>query len=225
MNTIKKRAIDLRKKGHSYNHISSKLGIAKSTLSYWLKDMPFALNEETTRRIGEARLKSARFKNAQKIKSQQRAQQIAKQDIGNITNRDLFMLGLGIYIGEGSKTNHIIRVINSDPRIINLAIKWFQTACSLEKDNFTLAIHLYPDNNIKQALTFWSKETSIPLSQFGKTQIDRRINKSPKRSKKLPHGTAHLTIRSNNKKDFGVFLFRRIMFWIDIVLDNNAGIV
>ena len=44
-------AIKLRKKGHSYNLISLKLNISKSTLSYWLKEVPYTPNKEVLKRI------------------------------------------------------------------------------------------------------------------------------------------------------------------------------
>lgn len=226
-NESKEKAIKLRKSGFSYNYISNKIGVSKSTLSYWLVNIPYKPNEDTIARMGEGRLRSAIFKSEQKQKSITEAKKLAKEDIKNITDRDLFMLGIGIYIGEGAKTQNIIRIINADPNIINLSIKWFEEICGLEKNNFSLAIHLYLDNNIEESLHYWSKTTSIPIDQFGKTQIDQRLGKKISKRGKLPHGTAHLTIRSNGKKEFGVFLHRRIMAWINEVYlkTDNAGIV
>ncbi len=128
------------------------------------------------------------------------------------------MLGLGLYIGEGTKSHYIIRVINANPKVIRLAIRWFEDCLGLSKKNFSLRIHLYPDNDVEKCLKFWSKYTNIPISQFRKTQIDTRKKKESKRGK-LPHGTAHLTVKSNGKKEFGVFLFRKIREWSNIALD------
>ncbi|MCR4284110.1 MAG: hypothetical protein NUV64_02215 [Parcubacteria group bacterium] len=223
----KERAILLRKQGFSYSYISNETGVSKSTLSYWLTNIPYKPNKDTIARMGEGRLKSAIFKSNQKQKSISEAKKLAKDDIKDITDRDLFMLGIGLYIGEGAKTQNIIRIINADPNIINLSIGWFERICGLKKDNFSLAIHLYLDNNVEESLDYWSKITSIPRSQFGKTQIDQRLGKKISKRGKLPHGTAHLTIKSNGKKEFGVFLHRRIMAWIDEVYlkTNNAGII
>lgn len=90
------------------------------------------------------------------------------------------MLGIGLYIGEGSKTQEIVRIVNSEPEVICLAIRWFEEGLGLNKSNFAPIIHLYPDNNVQKSLTFWSQITGIPLSQFGKTQIDTREKKTKK---------------------------------------------
>ena len=128
------------------------------------------------------------------------------------------MLGIGIYIGEGTKTNDSIRIINADPKIIRFAVKWFEQACGLSRKNFSLRLHLYPDNNTKRCIKFWSNSSGIPMSQFQKTYIDIRKDKKMFKRGKLLYGTAHLSIRSNGKKEFGVFLARKINAWIGEVL-------
>lgn len=70
-------------------------------------------------------------------------------------------------------------------------------------------------------MNFWSKATGIPKKQFGKTQIDRRTNKSEKKKRKLPYGTIRLTVRTKGKKEFGVSLHRRIMGWIETALNQT----
>ena len=45
------------------------------------------------------------------------------------------MLGLGLYIGEGGKTDGLIRIINSDPKVIKLAIKWFKFSFGIKTEN------------------------------------------------------------------------------------------
>ncbi|MFT7507016.1 MAG: hypothetical protein ACI92I_000153 [Acidimicrobiales bacterium] len=217
---LKKQAIKLRKKGYSYNLISEKIGVSKSTLHYWLTEIPYTANAEVQKRIGKARARSGEVKHQIKLETFRKAKALAIDDIGSLNGRDLFMLGLGIYIGEGEK-NENIGVINADPRIVVLLMRWFKEVCSLENSNFTLAIHLYPDNDIEESLTYWSGITDIPRSQFGKTQIDKRENKSINKRGKLPHGTAHLRVKSNGKKEFGVLLSRRIHAWMNLVLTNQ----
>jgi transcriptional regulator with XRE-family HTH domain len=119
----KKLTIDLRKNGYSYNLISQKTGVSKSTLSNWLSEFPYTPNRETIDRIGKARAASSLSKSKIKLQSFAEAFAVAKKDIDTLSKRDLFMLGLGVYIGEGTKDGHIIRIINSDPRVIKLSIK------------------------------------------------------------------------------------------------------
>ena len=143
-------------------------------------------------------------------------------EIGNINERDLWLLGIGIYLGEGCKSNEAIRIVNSDPDIIKIAIKWFREICGLEIKNFRPYIHLYPDNNLEESLTYWSQITGVPKHQFGKISIDKRTNKSTKKSSKLPYGTIHLHINSLGNKEHGRKLYRRIAGWIYSVIDKTS---
>ncbi len=216
--TAREQVFKLRKEGYSYNYIAEKTGFSKSTLSGWLAGIPYTPNKTVIERIGKARAASGHAKAQQKLKSFNDANEEAKKEIGEITKRDLLMLGIGIYIGEGTKTNDIVRVINADPKIIKFAVKWFEEACGLSKENFKIRLHLYPDNNIKECIKYWSNICGIPIIQFQKTYIDLREHKKMFKRGKLPYGTAHLSIRSNGKKEFGVFLARKINAWIAEVL-------
>lgn len=215
MNQRKEKATELRKKGFSYNMISEKLKISKSTLSCWFRDMPFVPNKAVLKRIQLGPIKSGKIRHNQRVIDVARIKDLADKELGNISERDLWMLGLALYIGEGSKTYEIVRIINSDPKVIKLAIKWFKKICKLKDENISMRIHLYPDNNVNKCIKYWNRITKIPIKQFRKTQVDQRKNKSGKKKRKLPYGTAHLTIVSNGNPDFGVNLHRRIMGWIE----------
>jgi len=217
--TIKNKVFDLRNKGYSYNLIAGKLGISKSTLSCWLKDVPFSPNSLVLKRIKNGPYISGQKSHKKRVDKILEIRKLAKKELGIISKRDLWMIGIGLYIGEGSKTYETIRIINSDPQVITLAIKWFRNICNLEIKNITIAIHLYPDNDVKKCLKFWSKTTGLPTKQFRKTQIDRRLDKSNKKKRKLPYGTAHLNIISNGNIKHGVNLHRKITGWIEGVLE------
>lgn len=217
---LKERAVEYRKKGFSYNIISEKLGLAKSTLSNWLSEIPYKPNREVKKRIKLAHLKVGQLKHDQRIIDIKKMKDLAKKELGRLTKRDLWLLGIGLYLGEGTKFNESIRIINSDPETIKIAIKWFRDICGLKNENFAPSVHLYPDNNIQETINYWSRITGISKKQFSKTQIDRRINKSDRKRRKLLYGTLHLHIKSCRKKEFGRTLHRRITGWIEAALNQ-----
>lgn len=217
MLSLKEKAISYREKGYSYNMISKKIGVNKSTLSNWLNHIPFSPNEEVVKRIGLAKLKSASFKHNQKIAEIKEMRALAKIELGKLTKRDLWLLGIGLYLGEGTKAYEQIRFSNSNPEVIKIAAVWFREICKLKDINFNPVIHIYPDNNIEETIRYWSEITGLPKKQFGKTYIDIRNNKSKTKRKILPYGTLHLRIKSYGEKQFGKRLHRRIMGWIESV--------
>lgn len=224
--SLVKKAIRLRELGYSYSMISQMLGLAKSTLNYWLKNIPYSPNEEVLMRIKLAHAKSAEAAHARKMADIVGVKDMAKRELGRLSKRDLWLLGIGLYLGEGSKLHENARIINANPEIIKLAIQWFRKICGLKMTNFSLSIHTYPDNDVRETLNYWSKVTGLPREQFGKTQVDKRSDKKLKHKGKLPYGTAHLTIKAMGSKEFGVRLHRRIMGWIEATFGQiNAGVV
>ncbi len=215
---IRQQAVELREQGYSYNYIQKFVPVSKSTLSEWLQNVPFTPNKHTIQTIGSARIASGIYKHRIKVENFDKALIQSKKDIGSLSNRDIMMLGLGIYIGEGGKTMGMTRIINSDARIIKFALRWIKISFGIGIENVKIRLYLYPDSNEKDSIKYWSKQTGVPVNQFFKSTIDRRTDKKLSNKGKLPHGTAHMSVKSLGNKDFGVYLHRRIMAWIDLVL-------
>ncbi len=215
LKNIRLQAIDLRKRGWSYNIIRERLGVAKSTLSNWLREVPYQPNRSTIKRIHLGPAKAAVTKQQIRLRQIVSLRKQGLRLIHKISRRDLLFLGVGLYMGEGTKLYEEVRIINSDPRIIKLAMIWFRKVCKVPQRNFVIVVHSYPDISAGQAMRFWARVTGIPLGQFERTQVDRRLDKSGKKRRLLPYGTAHIRIYSRGDKRFGVMLHRRIMGWIE----------
>lgn len=218
--SIRERAVTLRRKGYSYPYISLKTGLSKSTLSGWLAEIPYAPNKETIAFHGKA-IAAA---NIRKVKIRQEAteklREKASNEIACLSQRDLFMFGLGLYLGEGSKTQGNVRIVNADPGVIRGAVAWFKLL-GVKNEQFSVRVFVYPDNDLRACLQFWAKETRIPETQFQKEYVDRRMDKKAKKTGKLPYGTLHLTIRSRGRKEYGVEFLRKIQAWNECVLGQT----
>ncbi len=220
---LREKAIKLRKEGFSYNFIRDQVKVSKSTLTRWFSDLPFTPNSEFIQRVNKTHADLRDWRKKIRINSENEARALASEDVGMMNGRDLFMLGLGIYMGEGSKTVGL-RVVNSDPSIVKTAITWFKKMYGLKDENFMVRVHLYPDCEIEKSLNYWAKETELELTQFYPVYIDKRQNKSIRNGNKLLFGTAHVTIRSANNREFGILLMRRILNSIEIA-KRQAGLV
>jgi transcriptional regulator with XRE-family HTH domain len=222
---MRNRAIRLRGNGWSYADITRRLGVSKSTLSGWLKSVPYEPNDRVRLRIKNGPAKSNMVQSQARLKSIAETKELASKEIGKLSKRDIFILGIAIYMGEGSKTYETVRIVNADPEIIKIAIVWFTECCKIPRDNMRIRIHMYPDTSERQSIRYWSKITGLSKKQFGKTVVDTRSNKSSIKKRKLPYGTAHLSILSMGDRQKGVVLHRRITGWIEAVNRQNAGIV
>lgn len=155
----KQEAIILRQQGYLYGEISKKIHIAKSTLSFWLKNIELSpaaksrleknkarrntelLNMYSTQRSEEARLR------AEKIKDD------AMKMIRPLKKNELFYLGLGLYWGEGYKVfnNHrawqVIDFVNSDPLSVVCFSEFLKHCCGISPEACKLQIHLHGDSD------------------------------------------------------------------------------
>jgi transcriptional regulator with XRE-family HTH domain len=176
----KQKALTMREKGMSYSQIKEKLGISKSTLSGWLYNMP--LSPERMRELrdfSEKRIES--YRNTMKAKRESRLDGVYRKvskDIGSFSKRDIFIAGLFLYWGEGTKAqNSMVALTNTNPAMIKFFIKWLEYFGITRKD-LKIKLHLYSDMNIRQSLDFWSKELNIPIKQFFKSYIKNTKLKS-----------------------------------------------
>jgi hypothetical protein len=170
----KDKAIELRKKGMSYSQIKSKLGISKSTLSGWLFDMP--LSEKRIRELRDfSPMRIERCRNTKMKKRNNRLDSVylkVAKDIGKLNKRELFLSGLLLYWGEGTKSgNYVVAFTNTDPAMVKIFIKWIMECFNIKKTELSILLHLYKDMNIKSSTDFWVKELKIPLNQFKKPYI------------------------------------------------------
>ena len=146
MRTDKQKAIKLRQSGKSYNQITKLLGIPKSTLSTWLKDLP--LTSEASAKI----ISQGNFIAIKKlIKRNKQQSEIAKarhKDIKNKAKNEavkflkdpLFIAGISLYWAEGykkgwNKSNwKSIDFTNSDPDMIKLMMNFFKKFLKINKN-------------------------------------------------------------------------------------------
>lgn len=110
----------------------------------------------------------------------------------------LFGLGLGLYWGEGTKANkNTVRLGNSDPALVRQFIKFLSTCYGVKRSDLRFAIQIFTDISPDRTLDFWSRELSVPKSQFVKTIITPSRGKGTYR-KKLEYGV--LTVYYCNTK-------------------------
>jgi hypothetical protein len=170
----KSKAIELRKKGMSYSQIKTELGISKSTLSGWLQGMP--LSEKRIKVLRDFNpMRIERCRNTKMVKREKRLDLVYQKvlkDIGKLSKRDLFLAGLFLYWGEGTKVNkYATAFTNTDPLMVRFFVKWITNCFDIRKSDLSVLLHLYTDMDIMDTSKFWSKELGIPLNQFKKPYI------------------------------------------------------
>lgn len=200
----REKALKLRKKGFSYSMIKDKLGVSKSTLSSWLSDFPLSEN-----RIQQLQARNPkrieRFRNTMKKKRDERRKSVlekARKDLGKLSKRDLFLAGLFLYWGEGTKTAYCkVSLSNTKPAVIRFFIKWL-TLFDVSSSDIFIRLHLYDDMDIDKEIAWWCKELKISKKNFKKPYIKESNRKNMKYSNISRHGTCNADYYSRDVYEY-----------------------
>lgn len=132
-----------------------------------------------------------------KMNSISHARAAAATSITSLTHRELFMLGLGLYWGEGVKADSsALAIINSDPEIIRIAMRWFADCYSVDRDRFRprVFINELHRSREKSVLHFWSEKIGLPKKQFSKVVFIKRVNRKVYENHNTYYGVLALRI-------------------------------
>ena len=136
-------AFNLRRKGESIKSIAEQLGVSKGSVSTWCRDIVLTkkqknrLRENAIKAGHRGRMIGAQMNKQKKQNTIAKQECLAKEKVGSLSDRDIFMLGIGLYWGEGVKADKsTLAIVNSDPEIILLMYHWFQKILGIQKDRF-----------------------------------------------------------------------------------------
>ena len=180
---MKEKACEMRKRGSSIRDIEAVLGINRSTLSGWFRDITLSEKQKTVlhkkwlESLVRGRQKAVRWHNEQKEKRMLKAQDEARKSLRNLSSRDVSLQELSLamlYLGEGFKNSAGTGMGNSDPLILNFFIESISGIYGIPRNQFKCWLHLRADQNIKEMKKYWSKELKLPLENFMAASLDQR---------------------------------------------------
>lgn len=176
----RKKAIDLRKKGFSYGEILKRVPVSQSSLSNWLKDIKLTEKQKLRlrKKITNGQLKGARQRKKKKDLEQNLMRKIVTLHLKDINKRELFMLGLGLYWGEGSKQSSLspterLMFTNSDHEMVKVFLSWLENCLNVKISPETIRLTLYlhkgaPESTIKK---FWEDCLGVGEEYFNKSVV------------------------------------------------------
>ena len=204
----------MRIKGFSYNDISVRFHVPKSTLSGWFRGLRMS---EDVKRDNINRAKTVWAKNITQYnkkrsvlsrKRWEEIQQSSIQEIGRLSLRELKLIGAALYWAEGyKKTNWNLVFCNSDPAMITLIMRFFTKICEIPRKKIKAQVQIHHNISATAAMNYWSRISGIPKQQF--TKPIHQISRSSKlvRKNTLPYGTFRIRIND-------VTLVNKIKGWI-----------
>ena len=183
---LKPTALALRKSGLSIPAIESRLGIPRSTLSGWFKNVQ--LDDTLKARLqknkeiawAKARANAALWHKAQKAARIAQAEHDAKQTLSRLTlsNEVLELAFAMLYLGEGAKKD-ITSLASSEPKILIFCLHVLEKVYGVNRTEVRFDLHLRMDQDIDLVKKFWSEALSVPITSFRYIAKDKRTEGRP----------------------------------------------
>jgi len=174
---LREQAISLRKEGRTYQEILQEIPVAKSTLSLWLRSVDLAKPQKqrlTGKKLAAAR-RGGEARRRHRIEETERLLQIAKRDIGRLSERELLLIGTALYWAEGTKAkpwsiSEGVQFTNSDPDMIRFFLYWASVVFPAANSDisFWLFVHRNHQSRIDAIRSFWAETTGYPEGAFVK---------------------------------------------------------
>jgi len=213
------KARELRAQGMDYEEIATALGVAKSSVSLWVRDLP----RPARLSYAECRKRSAegaqRYWAAERgVREARRAadREAAAAQIGDLTDREFLIA----YWCEGTKNKphrRSDRVIftNSDPSLIRFFLRFLDaTGTPLTDLSFRICIH--ENAGAESAQRFWLEITGARRDQFLTPTLKRH---NPKTVRKNTGVDYHGCLRIDVNRSSG--LYRRIDGWAGAIMSGG----
>lgn len=174
---LRETALAMRLEGRSYREIRGAVGVSKSTLSLWLRDVPLTEEQQRALTVRGPEATSARHAENRAIAARRRAQvrAQARDQITQLSESELFVAGVVAYWAEGSKNKpwrhgQSVQFMNSDPTMIRLFLCWLRLL-GISADRLIFRLQIHESADTEEAIRFWSRVVEAPESQFSKPNI------------------------------------------------------
>ncbi|MFH0740073.1 MAG: hypothetical protein V1819_03350 [bacterium] len=223
----KEEAIKLRKQGLSYGEILKEVPVTKASLSLWLRDI--GLTKEQKQRFVEKRLafalKGSLKRKQTRIESTKAIKDLAIKEIGELTEREMWLISVALYWAEGAKEKEIdgriksgrVRLSNSDPLLVKLFLGWLLNFCGVSKSEIIFRIYLHESSRhrLMEVQKYWSKMLGLPIEYFQK--ISWKMAKVSTKRKNIGEnyfGLVDLTVKRSTN------LNRKVAGWVSGICKN-----
>ncbi|QDQ12000.1 hypothetical protein [Streptomyces spectabilis] len=183
---LRERARELRLKGWTYNQIQAELGCSKSSVSLWVRDLPKPEPRYTPEE--QRALMNAGLRRLRAAQDQERAEtkRSAHEEIGDLTDRELFLAGVALYWAEGQKSKPYARreravFVNSDPGVIKVYLAWLDLL-GVSTDRLRLRVLIHETADVDEAHRYWAALVRVDVAVFGKPTLKRHNPKTVRKN-------------------------------------------
>jgi hypothetical protein len=160
----REQARRLRATGLPLAEIAARLGVSRSSVSLWVRDVAFAPRP----RVDRGRRRAPNALQRRKQAEIDRLLAEGRRRVGRLSEREFLVAGVALYAGEGAKRDGQILFANSDPRMVAFFCTWLRRFFQIDESRLRVRLYLHEGLDLAASTAYWSRVTGIPPAQFGK---------------------------------------------------------
>ncbi|KUM72018.1 helix-turn-helix domain-containing protein [Streptomyces curacoi] len=221
---LRAKARELRLQGWTYDQIEAELGCSRSSVSLWVRDLPRPEPRYTPEEQLALMQEGLAKRRAAENEGRRRTKLAACRDIGELTDRDLFLTGVALYWAEGSKSKPYDRrervvFVNSDPGVIKVYLAWLDLL-DVDRERLGFRVLIHESADVAAATRYWADIADVDGSIFAKPTLKRHNPKTVRKNTGDDyHGCLVVTVARSAD------LYNRIEgWWEGIVTQSQAGL-
>ncbi len=152
----------LRGQAWTLQEIADELGVSKSSVSVWVRDVEFVAKPRN-RGHADQRPHPLHLRKLQEI---ERCRTEADELFKVLTRRERDLFALGLYAGEGEKTDGRVSMANTNPAFLRVFVEWLREEFAVDGARLRVRLYLHVGLDLDAANEFWSEALDIPIVQF-----------------------------------------------------------
>ncbi len=178
----RERARELRARSWTLAAIAAELGVSKSSVSTWVRDVDF---EPRPRSRGHRSQRPHPLRLA-KLRQIEECDAWGRKVVGQLSDRELLLIGAALYAGEGDKRGDAVKLANTNPDLLLLHLAWLRRCFEIDERRLRMRLYLHEGLDLDASVAYWSGLTGIPPTQF--TKPYRAVADATRRRAKHVHG-------------------------------------
>jgi hypothetical protein len=204
--SLRNKARELRiSKKLTIDELADRLALSRSTIYYWVRDLPIPGSGSGGEWPETARRKGTRAMQAKYRRLREEAYEEGRLSFADLATDPTFRDFVCLYIAEGYKrSRNRVSVGNSDAAVVVLADRWIRR---FAQNPMRYAVQYHADQDLSELTAFWAHELRI---EQGAIALQRKSNSNALTGRTWRSRYGVLTVSSNDTA-----LRSRLEAWMD----------
>jgi transcriptional regulator with XRE-family HTH domain len=187
------------------DQIAERLALPRTTIYYWIKDLPVPNEVTHSDKRQAARRRGNRAMQRKYKLLREAAYREGEESFDELARDPTFRDFVSLYIAEGYKRDrNKVRICNSDPAVLELATRWIRR---LTTKPAAFSIQYHADQDLDELCRFWSEALGVEAAKI-RLQRKSNSNQLSGRMWRSRHGVLTLSLGDT-------LLRARLQAWMD----------